>query len=105
MLQNRGCEYPICELEAELFRILNERTARFRKLVGGLPPLTTFFSPLDLITYLHGQVHDENQASLADQILGTLIQKAVSDSDQDFFQCVLILAFIPTMQRTCTCLV
>lgn len=102
MIENRSCECPICKIEQELALTLNQPTSqdRFRLLATSFPTLANFPSAFELVAHLHGQAVSANQVPSADEILGALVRAAVSGSDQEFFQRLLILVFIPTMHRT-----
>jgi len=101
MLTGLNCNCLICQLEANLVADLaaKRNTALFSEFAARRPVLSGFPTARQLIQRLHDS-KTEYQLPTSDQILRELLPPPTDSALRQFWQSMLLLAFIPTVHRT-----
>jgi hypothetical protein len=101
MLAGSNCNCLICQLEANLVAefAADRNAASYSKLAARRLVLSRFPTAIQLIQRLHNP-KAEYQPPTSDQILRELLPPPADSALHQFWQSMLLLAFIPTIHRT-----
>jgi len=102
MRENLRCNCHICRVERHLFTAVEQFPGpdRFRKITTISPVLATFADARALIGHLHAQKRGEYRSPSPSEVLRAIIEAGRDIGDMEMSQCVLVLAFMPTIHRT-----
>ena len=102
MRENLNCHCHICRVERHLFTAVEQFPGpdRFRKITTISPVLATFADVRELIGHLHAQKRGEYRSPSPSEVLRAIIEAGQDIGDMEMSQCVLVLAFMPTIHRT-----
>ena len=98
---NPRCQCHICKVERHLRVWLHDLPIeRFAKLTFNAPVIAAFADGSFLIEHLHAQQRAPVQSPSASEVLSALIQAGSIAENRELGQCLLILAFMPSIHRT-----